>query len=240
LPFAVALSLMSAITGIWMRKTGMYLPAIWFGLVFMTLGFGLFIDLGVTANWAKIIIFQIIAGIGVGPNFQSPLISLQSHVPQKDIATATATFGFVRNLSTSVSVVVGGVVFQNQMQKHYQTLLAALGPTLANELKGGSAGASVGIVAALPPAQQAVARLAFWQSLRTMWIMYVCFAAAGIFVSIFIGVRKLDRQHEVTKTGLAAEELKRKENLEQKKQSKDALRDPRKSEEREKTADDEV
>ena len=81
LPTALSLSVLSAGTGIFIRKTGQYLPCIWFGLIFMVAGFGTFIDLGVHSSWAKIIIFQVIAGIGVGPNFQAPFIALQSLVP---------------------------------------------------------------------------------------------------------------------------------------------------------------
>lgn len=81
LPQALSLSFLSAFTGVVIKKTGQYLPLIWFGMVLMTLGFGLFIDFDVNSSWAKIIIYQIIAGIGVGPNFQSPLIALQSLVP---------------------------------------------------------------------------------------------------------------------------------------------------------------
>ena len=81
LPTALSLSFLSAFTGIFIKKTGQYLPMIWFGMFMMTLGFGLFINLKVNSPWAKIIVFQIIAGIGVGPNFQAPLIALQSLVP---------------------------------------------------------------------------------------------------------------------------------------------------------------
>jgi hypothetical protein len=81
LPTALSLSFLSAFTGVFIKKTGQYLPPIWFGLFFMTLGTGLFINLGPNSGWAKIIIYQIIAGVGVGPNFQSPLIALQSLVP---------------------------------------------------------------------------------------------------------------------------------------------------------------
>lgn len=52
----------------------------------MTLGFGLFIDFDVNSSWAKIIVYQIVAGIGVGPNFQAPLIALQSLVPVSQLA----------------------------------------------------------------------------------------------------------------------------------------------------------
>lgn len=171
LPFALSLALVSAVTGIFIKKTGKYLPAIWFGLTVMTLGFGLLIDLDVQANWAKIILFQIVAGIGVGPNFQAPLIAIQSTIHPRDIATATATFGFTRNLSTAISVVIGGVVFSNEMVKKSVMLAAELSPQLASELSGGSAGTSIGIVQSLPPAQQAIAREAFYESLQTMWIM---------------------------------------------------------------------
>jgi EmrB/QacA subfamily drug resistance transporter len=81
LPTALSLSFLSAFTGGFIRKTGQYLPPIYFGYIFMTAGFGTFIDLGPHSSWAKIIIYQIIAGMGVGPNFQSPLIALQSLVP---------------------------------------------------------------------------------------------------------------------------------------------------------------
>jgi hypothetical protein len=205
LPFAFSLSFMSAITGVFIKKTGKYLPAIWFGMTVMIVGFGLFQDLDVTANWAKIIIFQIIAGIGVGPNFQSPLIALQTMIAPRDIATATATFGFTRNLSSAISVVIGDVVFQNEMNKRSAALTAALGEQTAKLLSGGSAGASIDIVKSLPPAQQAVARLAFFQSLKTMWIMYVAFAGLGLLLSLLVGNNKLSRDHTVVKTGLQAE-----------------------------------
>lgn len=259
MPFALALSFVSAAVGVFIKKTGKYLPPIWyvgsagahpffayismfeiltftpthsclrFGLVVMTLGFGLFIDLERKPNWAKIIIYQIVAGIGVGPNFQAPLIALQSNIGPKDIAAATATFGFVRNLSTAISVVIGSVVFQNQMQKKTPSLVNSLGPELAAKLSGGSAGANVGIVEQLPPAQRIIAQAAFYESLRTMWIMYVAFAAFGILVSFFIGANILSKDHQVTKTGIAEEELKRKELQQEKKRSKQQLQDEKRA-----------
>ena len=201
-PFVLSLSFVSAITGVFIRKTGQYLPPIWFGMFFMTLGFGLYISLPSSASWSRIIIFQIIAGMGVGPNFQSPLIALQSLVEKRDIASATATFGFTRNLSTSMSVVIGGVIFQNGMKKRQSILAQALGSKIANELGGGSAGANTAVVASLPPAQRAVATDAYTQSLRAMWIFYCAIGFVGLLVSLAIGRQILSKQHEVTRTGL--------------------------------------
>ncbi|CAE7202609.1 hypothetical protein P3342_010893 [Pyrenophora teres f. teres] len=209
LPSAVALSVMSAATGVIIKKTGQYLPLIWFGMFMMTLGFGLYINFNVNTSWAKIIIFQIITGIGVGQNFQSPLIALQSNIPKRDIATATATFGFVRNLGSAISVVVGGVVFNNEIRTKQSELAAALGTQTASMFSGGSAGANVRVIQSLPEAQRAVARKAFADSLSKMWILYVAFAAVGLCVSLLVSRNLLDKQHEETKTGLDVEKAKR-------------------------------
>ena len=210
-PLALSLSFMSAGTGIFIKRTGLYRPAIWFGATMMTLGFGLFIDFGPKAQWAKIIIFQIIAGMGVGPNFQSPLIALQSHVKGHDIATATALYGFVRNLSTSVSVVIGGVIFQNQLAKKEGVLRAALGPKLARLISRSSFGSTTALIRSLPKAQKDVVDSAFTDSLRDMWIFYVCIAALGVVISLFITKKTLSTQHEKARTGIEEQERVRKE-----------------------------
>ena len=181
----------------------------------MTVGFGLYIDLPVGRTWGRIFPFQIIAGIGVGPNFQAPLIALQTLVPPRDIATATATFGFIRNLSTAISVVIGGVIFQNAMIKRESTLIAATNQQIGSEVGGGGAGAATSVVKNLPEPGRQTVRGVYVASLREMWIFFVCIASIGLVVSLFIKKTKLSKTHEVTKTGLAAEEQNRKARKEE-------------------------
>lgn len=202
LPFTFVLGVAAAVTGFYIKKTGKYVPAIVFGFVFMTLGYGLFIDLDPFENWPKIVMYQIILGLGVGPNFQSPLIALQTTVQPKDIASATATYGFVRQVSTSMSVVIGGVIFQNEMQKQYPTLLGELGPDIAGLLSGSNAASSVEAVAALPQPQKGIAQRAYFNAIRIMFIFYVAFAGLGLVISFFVGSRKLSNEHIEHKTGL--------------------------------------
>ena len=171
-------------------------------MVVMTLGFGLFIDFGDTFSLVKVISFQAVAGLGVGCNFQPPLIALQAHVRQKDVATTTATFGFVRNIATSMSIVIGGVIFQNGMQSQAATLHEILGPAQAQKLAGDSAAANVGIITTLPLDQQRAAQTAFARSFRDMWILYVTIAACGIVASALITKKVLNKEHVETKTGL--------------------------------------
>ncbi|KAK5992681.1 Efflux pump dotC [Cladobotryum mycophilum] len=202
LPYVLALSCTSATVGIVIKKTGHYKAPIMFGLGMMTLGFGLFIDLGPKANWAKIVVFQIIAGIGVGPNFQSPLIAIQNNVQPRDIGSATATFQFLRQIGTSTSVVIGGVIFNNVMQSQQADLARELSPELADKLSGANAASSVFLVRSLKGHEGEVARGAYWNALQTMYIVYTCFSCLAFLLSFLIKEKTLSNNHKEHKTGL--------------------------------------
>lgn len=203
LPFTFVLGVMSALAGFFIRKTGKYTPPIIGGFALMTLGYGLFIDLGATPNWPKIVLYQIVLGLGVGPNFQSPLIALQNTVQGRDVASATGTYMFIRQLATSISIVVGGVIFNSAMQNQAAGLVGALGQETADLLTATSAASSVAKVAQLPEPQRSIAQDAYWQALRTMFIFYVAWAGLGLFISFFVGGRALTQEHTEHKTGLS-------------------------------------
>ncbi|EEP75763.1 conserved hypothetical protein [Uncinocarpus reesii 1704] len=212
-PFIISVSVVSALIGIFIKKTGLCLPPIWIGMATIVLAHGLYIDLPPHMSWVRVIIYQLIAGLGIGPNFQAPLIALQSHLRPGDIATATATFGFVRNMANSISVLLGGVVFQNRMRANIRTLSSILSPETIKALEGGSAGGSTDFVRALPDRERIPILNAYNQSLKVMWIFYTSVAAIGFFVSLLIGRQKLNKEHEITKTGLDVQERERQERL---------------------------
>ena len=171
LPFIVSSSISAALTGVYIQRSGRYLPAMYTGLVAMTLGIGLLANLEVDADWAKMVIYQLIGGAGFGMNLEGPLLAVQADVQVRDVATATAVMGFIRTISTAISIVLGGVVFQNEMGRRKGMLENGLGPELAQLLDGGSAAANVELVRSLPPGQRVIARQAFYESTRSMWIM---------------------------------------------------------------------
>ena len=49
------------------------------------------------------------------------------------------------------------------------------------------------------------AKQAFGESLQHMWVLCTAMSALGLFVSMFIGVQKLSREHYETKTGIKKE-----------------------------------
>ena len=212
LPYAGAMALAATFTGAICSMTGRYMELIWIGFIFLTLGFGLLIDLDTTRDWTKIVIFQIVAGLGVGPNFQALMIGLQSGVSPQDIATATAAFGFDRNLASSVGIVVGGVLFQNGVQKNAVLLQQSLGAG-ADLFLGGGAIAAVGTVKTLPDAQKEVVNGVFQQAIKEIWYFAVAFAGVGLLVILAVKKSVLSKEHIEVKTGLDAEEERRRVNL---------------------------
>ena len=104
------------------------------------------------------------------------------------------------------------------------TLRAALGPSLAQQIGGGGAGAATGIVRILPEPGRSVATGVYTASLRTMWIFYVCTSATSIVAAAFIGNKKLKKTHEVHKTGLEEEEKNRLEREREKKEKRESKR----------------
>lgn len=215
LPLVLAEAFSGMITGIIIHRTGKYLQLIWIGMALMTVGNGLFINLGASSTLGEIVGYQIVSGVGAGLLFQTPIIAIQAMVSQEDTATATATLGFIRNMATACSIVIGGVVFQNSMSKMKGSLLASgMSETLAEKLTGPSAEANIEYIKDIDnPAQVLAVREAFAWSMRNMWILYTCMSALGLVFSGFILKTRLNKEHVETVTGLNREKRPVEENV---------------------------
>ena len=213
LPQVVGLSVCSVLTSVLIRKTGRYVEVIRLGMLTSTLGYGLFIDLKSYTSWPRIIMYQLISGIGIGPNFQAPLIAIQSTMRPAEVATATSTFGFMRQLSTSASLVFGSVVYQNIIKKSAPLFYEVLGQDVAPSFLGTIAGSNIAMMPKLTAEQKRVVVGAYTRALSRMWIFYTCVAIVGVVFSAFIKKRELSKTHEVTRTGLEAQEQARRERL---------------------------
>lgn len=221
LPLVLAITVAQLTAAFLAKKIGQSAPFVWVGMTVTVLGQGLYINFPSYISFPRIIVFQIISAIGLGPNFHAIVVSLQSYVKPNDMATATSTFYFLRNLANSVSVVIGGVIFSNRANAGLDQLGSVLPPETIAVLKSTSAGATIDVVKALPEEQRKFVLTTYMDGLKTMWIFYTALSAVGMLASFLIGRKKLTRDHEVTKTGLEVQEQERKERLRQKKQKKD-------------------
>ncbi|KAL3419175.1 major facilitator superfamily transporter [Phlyctema vagabunda] len=222
LPFTISLSLTNIIAGLVIRRTDKYLLIMRVATCIMALGFGLLISLPQRYQWTKIIIFQIIAGIGIGPNFQCPLLAVQASSQQADHAAAASTFNFLNNLSASCTIVISTAIFQNSMQKQQSVLINELGVDVAELLTGQNAAANLGVIDDLPDIKRVLAHRAFLKAMLGIWIMYAVLAACSILCSLCAKDKVLVKEHKMTETGIESEELKREMEYERRRAKKEA------------------
>ncbi|KAF1965006.1 MFS transporter-like protein [Bimuria novae-zelandiae CBS 107.79] len=207
LPFIVPGAIAGVICGILIHRNGHFRWIIWVGNVLLCLGFGLFISLDAYTPIGRLVGFLVIAGLGSGILFEAPLIAVQSQVEQRDVATATSTLSFIRNMSLTISVVIGGTIFQNSMDTRAEFLKeAGLPQDALQKLTGERAMANVHLPSTFANEMWGnAAKEAFAYSTRNMWITYAVFAGCGVVASLFVGKAYLSTEHVETVTGLRKE-----------------------------------
>lgn len=171
LPLIVSCSLSAACAGIFIQRTGRYRVLMYTAQVLLMLGVGLFIDLEPENNLTKLFVFQILIGVGAGLNIEAPVLAAQAATTVRDTAAVVATMGFLRSIATAISVVVGGVIFQNQMKSENPGLIEQIGQQLANQFDGDNASAHVEDIVLLSAEQQIPVRQAYFRAFRIVWIM---------------------------------------------------------------------
>lgn len=207
LPFIVTGAILGVLAGVWIHRTGRFREIMWVGSLLLALGFGLFIAFDAYTSTAKVVGFLMIGGAGSGILFEAPLIAVQSQVNQQDVASATATLSFIRNIALSISTIIGGTIFQNSMNSQSGALRAAgLPQDLLDRLDGESAMANVMLPATLENADWELAtKQAFAYATRNMWITYTVFAFLALVASLFIDAAHLGTEHQETVTGIRKE-----------------------------------
>lgn len=217
LPVAVTLCVLSSMSGYYISATGRYRPPIYIGLIIMLLGTGLYIDLKPYPSWARIILYQIVAGLGLGPVFQAPIMAIFSLTKPADIAAAATTLLFIRDIATAMSIVFGGVIFQNRMSQQSGRIREVFSSDMAKEIIGGEASTALTLIPTLPDNQRKVMNEIYTNAIRTEWIFYTALAGVALLLSVLISKQVLSKEHKLHKTGLDTMEQNRLEEEEKKK-----------------------
>lgn len=104
-------------------------------------------------------------------NIEPPLIAAMAATTVLDTASVVATMGFIRSIATAITVVLGGVIFQNRMNAANHGLSDRIGPQLAGNFTGGHATANIEFITFLPHDEQVIVRETYFGALRSLWIM---------------------------------------------------------------------
>ncbi|VDC06640.1 unnamed protein product [Peniophora sp. CBMAI 1063] len=188
IPFSVSAAIVSAVTGILVSRLGSYRPIVWVGWTIMTLGYGLMTMLDDTSNDAEKVLYIFVAALGVGCLFQTPLIGLQAAMPLKDMATSTATFGFLRTLGGTIGISIGQAIYSSVLKQKIKTL------GIDFDTSPAALAESVRTLKDIPdPATRQAVIHAFSKAISTIWIVNTPLAGVGLIMVIFIKGYSLKR-----------------------------------------------
>jgi MFS family permease len=117
LPYLLSVTAMELVVGAGVGKFGVYLPFMVFGTTIFTIAASLFCTLQVPTSTARIIGFQILAGMGFGSSLNICATVVRANVQDKDIPIAGALAGFAPFFGGSLAASIGQNVFRSALTR---------------------------------------------------------------------------------------------------------------------------
>lgn len=192
LPYSLGCSVTSGLSGMVVSKTGRYRETLWASLAIFAVGMGLMTMLDEASSMAEKVIFTLIAALGLGGAFQTPLIGLQAAMPIKDMATSTATFGFIRTLGGTLGISVGQAIFSSILVTKI-TKIPNLPPFLSSAEPAQLSQAVYRLKSITDPTLRALVLHAYTRSISTVWIVMTPIVGVGFIMTLFIKKYTLKR-----------------------------------------------
>jgi MFS family permease len=142
LPYLLSVTAMELVVGAGVGKFGVYLPFMVLGTTIYTIASSLLCTLEVSTSTARLIGFQILAGMGFGSSLNICVTVVRANVQDKDIPIAGALSGFAPFFGGSLAASIGQNVFRSALTRK---LLQSLSPaeTAAVVTAGATGGVDV-------------------------------------------------------------------------------------------------
>jgi EmrB/QacA subfamily drug resistance transporter len=188
LPFMLGTVLSVISAGQIVGRTGYYWPFLVASPFFLAVGSGLLYSLDVHTSNAKIIGFQILAGIGVGLGMQNSLLAMQVEFRDTPalISQATSMGSFGQFFGGTVGLGVAEPIFASELGKNL-VKYAPLAP--ASIVKQSPTAIYTDVPANLIPGIV----LAYMESLKIVFLVGVPVAGLGLLASLFIKNIKIEK-----------------------------------------------
>ncbi|KAI0861802.1 major facilitator superfamily domain-containing protein [Xylaria cubensis] len=170
LPFALGSLVFAVVAGSLLTKFGAYRPLHAVAFALSAIAFGLFTLLNYSTTKVAWAFFQLIASAGCGMILSVLLPAILVGLPESDVASASATFSFIKDFGYIWGVTISGVIFNAAFDKNLHFISDQ---DLRDQLRGGKAYAFASQVrsqkATLDPPVLAEVMGVYMTSLRVIW-----------------------------------------------------------------------
>lgn len=189
LPFSLVSAATSMLSGLYVSRVRAYRPTIWVAFAVFTLGMGLMTMLDADTSKAEQEVYPLIAGLGLGCLFQTPLIALTAAMPPKAMAASTASMTLVRSAAGTVGITVAGSIFNAGVRSRTASIAgydrAGMSADTAN-LRG--------IIHLQPPQLAYEVVHAYGGAMRLIWIVMTPIVGVGFLASLGLKGYSLQRK----------------------------------------------
>lgn len=168
----------AAISAIALSRWGKYRPLHFAGFAGWMLGLGLLSTQDENTSVGEWAVFQSLLALGAGMVLNTLLPSFQAPVSEKDQATATATWCFIRTLGYVWGVAIPAAIFNNRVDVLLYRISDA---NIQQQLAGGGAyqSASAAFVQQFPVEHQSEIRGIYRDALKRVWEIALVFAGVA-------------------------------------------------------------
>ncbi|KAL4914771.1 major facilitator superfamily-domain-containing protein [Aspergillus aurantiobrunneus] len=185
LPGILSQLLTVIVSGGLVQKVGYYLPFAAAGSAISAVGNGIITMFSPTTTTDKWIGYQIVLGSGRGIGMQMGIIAIQNLLPAEQIPVGIAFLIFCQNFAGAVFVVVGEVIFSQELVRQIQEHAPSVSVEAAE-----AAGASSSSVRALVPhgsPELAGVLMTFSNSVDKVFYLLMALCLVGLVASIGMG-----------------------------------------------------
>lgn len=152
------------------------------GAAVMSVGFGVFVLFDASTSLAVRVVVQVVQAAGSGILVATILPALQAHLPQSNVAAATAIYNFMRSIGGVWGVTIPSVVFNARIDTGLSGVGdAAVRKSLSN---GGAYGkASADFIKSLTADTRAEAIALYVSSLKVTWFVAMVFSVVAFMLA---------------------------------------------------------
>lgn len=136
LPLALGTLVFAVIGGVILIQFGAYRPLHAGAFACGIIGFGLLSMVNSTTHTVAWVFFQLIVSIGVGVPVSTCLPAIMAALSESDVASATATFSFIKTFGYIWGVTIPSILFNGIFNDNLSLISS---PSLRNQLQNGGA-----------------------------------------------------------------------------------------------------
>ncbi|KAL8823438.1 MAG: hypothetical protein Q9191_005855 [Dirinaria sp. TL-2023a] len=188
IPLVLAISLFTVLSGATITKFGVYVPFLFIGSVFATIGAGLIYTLDIGTSSAHWIGYQVLTGVGIGIAFQVPIIANQAFVKMSDISSVTAITLFFQTIGGALFVSAGQTAFANRLLARLPSTAPGVDPKLVVQT------GATQLRHVFPKDQIPGIIVAYMDGLKLTFALTIALAGIGLPIALFAKWRNIKPQ----------------------------------------------